>query len=72
MRPRSPTYPHNEGKSLMLWLSQTLDKDVAFLDPWGSEYVYEYPRKDGDKGYLLFSMGPDGKTGEGFDGDDVK
>ena len=67
-----PNVTHNEGKSLMLWLSQTLDKDVAFLDPWGSEYVYEYPREDGEKGSLLFSMGPDGKTGDGFHEDDIK
>ena len=67
-----PDISHNEGKSLMLWLSQTLDKDVAFLDPWGNEYVYEYPREDGTPGYLLFSKGPDGKTGEGYGEDDLR
>jgi hypothetical protein len=59
-----PDIEHNEGKSLMLWLSDMLGKDVAFKDPWGNEYAYEYPKEDGGFGYRLFSMGPDGKTGE--------
>ena len=59
-----PDIKHNDGKSLMTWLSEILGKDVAFKDPWGNEYVYEYPMKDGSTGYRLFSMGPDGKTGE--------
>ena len=67
-----PDFSHNDGKSLILWLSKTLDKDVAFIDPWGNEYVYEYPREDGEPGYRLFSMGPDGATGEGFDEDDLE
>ena len=66
-----PDFSHNDGKSLMLWLSRTLDNDVSFLDPWGNEYVYEFPREDGASGYLLFSMGPDGKTGEGHAEDDL-
>ena len=67
-----PDFSHNDGKSLILWLSQTLDKDVSFLDPWGNEYVYEYPREDGEPGYRLFSLGPDGATGEGFELDDLE
>jgi len=59
-----PDIEHNEGKSLMLWLSQILGKDVAFKDPWGNDYVYEYPLQEGGRGFRLFSMGPDGKTGE--------
>ena len=59
-----PDVEHNEGKSLMLWLSQMLGKDVAFIDPWGNEYVYEYPREDEAPGFRLFSKGPDGKTGK--------
>ena len=66
-----PDFSHNDGKSLILWLSKTLDKDVSFLDPWGSEYVYEYPREDGEPGYRLFSLGPDGATGEGYEDDDL-
>ncbi len=68
-----PEVEHNEGKSLMLWLSETLGKDVAFIDPWGSEYVYEYPRKDEAPGFRLFSMGPDVKTGKDeWNADDVE
>jgi prepilin-type N-terminal cleavage/methylation domain-containing protein len=59
-----PDVTHNDGKSLMLWLSEIMGKNVAFIDPWGNEYVYEYPRKEGGPGFRLFSMGPDGKTGE--------
>jgi prepilin-type N-terminal cleavage/methylation domain-containing protein len=71
-RTQIPEVEHNEGDSLMRWLSETLRKDVAFIDPWGSEYVYEYPREDESPGYRLFSMGPDGKTGETqWSGDDV-
>ena len=72
-RSQIPEVEHNEGDSLMRWLSETLGKDVAFIDPWGSEYVYEYPREDESPGYRLFSMGPDGKTGEAqWSGDDVE
>ena len=34
--------------------------DVFLLDPWDSPYVYEFPRRDRHKGFLLFSKGPDG------------
>ena len=34
--------------------------DVFLLDPWDSPYVYEFPRRDGHKGFLLFSKGSDG------------
>ena len=72
-RSQIPEVEHNEGDSLMRWLSETLGKDVAFIDPWGCEYVYEYPREDESPGYRLFSMGPDGKTGEAqWSGDDVE
>lgn len=36
--------------------------DVFLVDPWDSPYVYEFPRRDGHKGFLLFSRGPDGQT----------
>ena len=32
------------------------------IDPFGNPYVYEYPRSDGHSGFLLFSMGEDGKA----------
>ena len=71
-RTQIPEVEHNEGDSLMRWLSETLGKDVAFIDPWGNEYVYEFPREDENNGYLLFSMGPDGKTGDGYSADDIR
>lgn len=36
--------------------------EVFLLDPWDNPYVYEYPRRDGHKGFLLFSKGPDGES----------
>ena len=36
--------------------------NVFLLDPWGNPYVYEYPRRDGHRGFLLFSKGPDGES----------
>lgn len=35
---------------------------VAIIDPWGNPYVYEYPRRDGHTGFLLYSKGPDGQA----------
>ena len=67
-----PDITHGGGQSLQLWLAQTLGKDPAFLDPWGNEYVYEYPLEDGGQGYRLFSMGPDGKTGDVYTQDDIR
>ena len=32
-------------------------------DPWGNDYVYEYPGRNNGNGYDLSSMGPDGKEG---------
>lgn len=67
-----PDISHGGGTSLQLWLAKTLGKDPAFIDPWGNEYVYEFPLEDGGPGYRLFSKGPDGKTGEEFTADDVR
>tara|TARA_A100001037_G_C15113547_1_gene620254 strand:- start:848 stop:1552 length:705 start_codon:yes stop_codon:yes gene_type:complete len=33
--------------------------EYALIDSWDIPYVYEYPRRDGNLGYLLFSKGPD-------------
>jgi general secretion pathway protein G len=30
-------------------------------DPWGSDYVYQIPSKDGSKAFTLYSLGPDKK-----------
>jgi general secretion pathway protein G len=32
-------------------------------DPWGNDYIYEYPGKNNVNGYDLYSMGPDGREG---------
>ena len=32
------------------------------MDSWNEPYIYQYPRKDGHKGFLLFSKGADGQT----------
>jgi general secretion pathway protein G len=35
------------------------------LDPWGNEYVYRNPGKYKTDGFDLYSLGPQGKEGEG-------
>lgn len=32
-------------------------------DPWGNDYVYEYPGRHNPKFYDLYSVGPDGRPG---------
>ena len=32
-------------------------------DPWGNEYIYEYPGRYNENGYDLYSMGPDMRQG---------
>ena len=44
------------------WRGPYLKQDIP-LDPWGNEYIYEYPGKYNQKGYDLMSMGPDGRVG---------
>ncbi len=34
-----------------------------YKDPWGHNYLYEYPSKHGTNAYDLSSAGPDGKFG---------
>ena len=34
------------------------------IDPWDAPYVYDYPRRDENLGYLLFSKGPDGESSD--------
>lgn len=42
-------------------------KQAIPLDPWGNEYIYEFPGEHNDNGYDLMSMGPDGEVGGGDD-----
>ena len=44
------------------WKGPYLKKGVP-LDPWGNQYVYEYPGKHSTSGYDLMSPGPDGRAG---------
>ena len=44
------------------WKGPYMKNDIP-LDPWGNEYVYEYPGKRNAKSYDLMSMGPDGRVG---------
>jgi general secretion pathway protein G len=39
------------------------------LDPWGNEYIYEYPGRYNENGYDLYSLGPDEQDGTE---DDIK
>lgn len=34
------------------------------LDPWGTEYLYEYPGRRNPQGFDLYSLGPDRKPGQ--------
>ena len=36
--------------------------DHYLIDPWGEAYIYEFERKDGNLGFLLYSKGPDRKS----------
>jgi len=38
------------------------EDDYYLVDPWGEPYIYEFYRKDGNSGYLLYSKGPDRKS----------
>lgn len=51
------------------WHGPYIQKDVP-PDPWGQEYVYEYPGQNGKESFVLFSYGADGQPGgEGDDAD---
>jgi general secretion pathway protein G len=42
------------------WHGPYLEKEIP-KDPWGNDYIYEYPGKHGGS-YDLYSTGPDGKA----------
>lgn len=48
------------------WRGPYMKQDIP-LDPWGHEYIYEYPGKHNDGRYDLMSMGPDGRAGNDDD-----
>lgn len=41
--------------------------DGVLKDPWGRDYLYEYPGQHGKNGYDLYSAGPDGGPGTSDD-----
>ncbi len=41
--------------------------DSVPKDPWGNDYVYEYPGRHNPNGFDLSSMGPDGRAGSDDD-----
>lgn len=42
--------------------NKQVSKSVCMIDPWNNPYIYEYPRRDGHRSYLLYSKGPDGMS----------
>lgn len=44
------------------WRGPYLQQGIP-LDPWGSEYIYEYPGQSNADGYDIISVGPDGREG---------
>jgi general secretion pathway protein G len=45
------------------WHGPYLDSPKLAVDPWGNEYIYEFPGKHNPGAYDLMSAGPDGKKG---------
>lgn len=41
------------------------------VDPWGNDYIYEFPGPDGDESYYLYSFGSDGQEGGEGDAADI-
>jgi general secretion pathway protein G len=45
------------------WHGPYLDPPQIPIDPWGDNYIYEFPGKHNPGSYDLLSVGPDGKEG---------
>ena len=62
------TLGFRKGNRNEIYLLDTEDEspnesEIFFpMDPWNEPYIYQYPRKDGHQGFLLFSKGEDGKA----------
>jgi len=68
-------YPRSDDGGLKLLLEPPQDEKLAkkwagpylkakdLMDPWGNEYIYQYPGKYNEKGYDLSSPGRDGQEG---------
>jgi general secretion pathway protein G len=69
------TYPRGKDGLLDLvrqprdakdWKGPYLKGDIP-NDPWGNPYVYEFPGRNNENSYDLFSVGPDGREGTADD-----
>jgi len=57
---RPDSIPEDSDK----WGPEPYIEDPETLkDPWGNEYQYRYPGEFNEKGYDLWSLGPDGEDG---------
>lgn len=52
------------------WRGPYLQKPIP-PDPWGQDYVYEYPGTSGDDSFTLLSYGSDGAPGGDGDASDI-
>ena len=52
------------------WKGPYISKAIP-PDPWGNEYIYEFPGADGDDSFLLMSYGADGAPGGAGEAADV-
>jgi general secretion pathway protein G len=52
------------------WKGPYLQKPIP-PDPWGNEYIYEYPGSGGDDSYALSSYGQDGAPGGDGNASDI-
>ena len=56
--------PPTDSKILPRWKGPYLDDANVPVDPWGNPYQYSVPGPSGQP-FALYSLGPDGKRGEG-------
>lgn len=61
--PKSLTNLIKQSSDITNWHGPYFDPPQIPIDPWGDEYVYEFPGKHNTNGYDLLSAGPDGKAG---------
>lgn len=59
-----------EPPDVQNWRGPYTTKPIP-TDPWGSEYVYEYPGPNGDDSFVLMSYGADGAPGGEGDNADI-
>ena len=52
----------NQPNNATSWQGPYIKKGVP-VDPWGNNYIYEFPGKQNNSGYDIMSMGPDGRVG---------